>query len=102
MSWEYFDDNISFQNGVAPLGIGVAVSTNQARLLTVLGWSVALVIFFPIFWMILTGFKTESAAIADPTLIFSPTLESYQAVQERSGYASFALNSVAVAFGSTF
>ena len=70
--------------------------------LTILGWSVALVIFFPIFWMILTGFKTESAAIADPTLIFSPTLESYQAVQARSGYTRFALNSVAVAFGSTF
>ncbi|MGO2240137.1 MAG: carbohydrate ABC transporter permease [Halomonas sp.] len=70
--------------------------------ITVLGWSIALVIFFPIFWMILTGFKTETAAIADPTLIFSPTLESYQAVHERSGYTRFALNSVAVAFGSTF
>lgn len=75
---------------------------SQRAIITVLGWSVALVIFFPIFWMILTGFKTESAAIADPTLIFSPTLESYQAVQARSGYARFALNSVVVAFGSTF
>ncbi len=74
----------------------------KRAMITVLGWSVALVIFFPIFWMILTGFKTETAAIADPTLIFSPTLESYQEVQERSGYARFALNSVAVAFGSTF
>ncbi|GAA0695587.1 carbohydrate ABC transporter permease [Vreelandella titanicae] len=71
-------------------------------MLTLLGWSVALVIFFPIFWMILTGFKTETAAIADPSLIFSPTLESYQDVHARSGYARFALNSVAVAFGSTF
>ncbi|MDN7131730.1 carbohydrate ABC transporter permease [Vreelandella profundi] len=74
----------------------------KRAIITVLGWSVALVIFFPIFWMILTGFKTETAAIADPTLIFSPTLESYQEVQARSGYARFALNSVAVAFGSTF
>ncbi|MCH4809764.1 carbohydrate ABC transporter permease [Vreelandella neptunia] len=74
----------------------------KRAMITVLGWSVALVIFFPIFWMILTGFKTETAAIADPTLIFSPTLESYQAVQARSGYTRFALNSVAVAFGSTF
>lgn len=77
-------------------------STNSKKLLlTVFGWSVALVIFFPILWMVLTGFKTETAAIADPTFIFSPTLESYQAVQERSGYVRFALNSVAVAFGST-
>ncbi|MGM0982316.1 MAG: carbohydrate ABC transporter permease [Pseudomonadota bacterium] len=69
--------------------------------LTVLGWTVACVIFFPIFWMVLTGFKTEAAAIADPTLIFSPTLESYQAVHDRTGYARFAINSVVVAFGST-
>ncbi|MBR9903130.1 MULTISPECIES: carbohydrate ABC transporter permease [Halomonadaceae] len=75
---------------------------SKRAMITVLGWSVALVIFFPIFWMILTGFKTETAAIADPTLIFSPTLESYQAVHARSGYTRFALNSVAVAFGSTF
>ncbi|SES32394.1 sorbitol/mannitol transport system permease protein [Vreelandella subterranea] len=77
-------------------------STNSKKLLlTVFGWSVALVIFFPILWMVLTGFKTETAAIADPSFIFSPTLESYQAVQARSGYLRFALNSVAVAFGST-
>lgn len=69
--------------------------------LTLLGWTVACVIFFPIFWMVLTGFKTEADAIADPSLIFSPTLESYQAVQARSGYARFALNSVVIAFGST-
>ncbi|WP_151444886.1 carbohydrate ABC transporter permease [Halomonas lysinitropha] len=69
--------------------------------ITVLGWTVALLIFFPIFWMVLTGFKTEAAAIADPSLIFSPTLESYQAVHDRTGYARFAINSVVVAFGST-
>ncbi|MDX1464165.1 MAG: carbohydrate ABC transporter permease [Halomonas sp.] len=69
--------------------------------LTVFGWTVACVIFFPIFWMVLTGFKTEAAAIADPSLIFSPTLESYAEVHSRAGYAKFALNSVVVAFGST-
>ena len=87
----------------APRSVSGWRSTQSKRiLLTLLGWSVALVIFFPIFWMILTGFKTETAAIADPSLIFSPTLESYQDVHARSGYARFALNSVAVAFGSTF
>nr|WP_258396335.1 MULTISPECIES: carbohydrate ABC transporter permease [Halomonas] len=58
-------------------------------------------IFFPIFWMVLTGFKTEADAIADPSLIFSPTLENYAEVQSRAGYAKFAFNSVVVAFGST-
>ena len=86
----------------APRSVSGWRSAQSKRLLlTVVGWSGAVVIFFPIFWMILTGFKTETAAIADPSLIFSPTLESYQEVQARSGYARFALNSVAVAFGST-
>ena len=30
----------------------------------ILGWGAALVIFFPILWMLLTGFKTEAEAIA--------------------------------------
>ncbi len=38
--------------------------------LTLLGWTIALIIFFPILWMVLTGFKTETAAIADPSFIF--------------------------------
>ncbi|WP_240936195.1 carbohydrate ABC transporter permease [Billgrantia bachuensis] len=69
--------------------------------LTLLGWGIALIIFFPILWMVLTGFKTEAEAIADPSLIFSPTLESYIAVQARADYFKFAMNSVVVAFGST-
>ncbi|MGR2739083.1 carbohydrate ABC transporter permease [Billgrantia sp. Q4P2] len=69
--------------------------------LTLLGWGIALVIFFPILWMVLTGFKTEAEAIADPSLIFTPTFESYVAVQARADYFKFALNSVVVAFGST-
>ncbi|BBI49408.1 hypothetical protein HORIV_18290 [Vreelandella olivaria] len=31
MSWEYFDDNIKFQNRRAPLCVGVAVGAKQAR-----------------------------------------------------------------------
>ncbi|WP_089685174.1 carbohydrate ABC transporter permease [Billgrantia gudaonensis] len=83
--------------GVSPLRSAFARRLG----LTALGWAIACLIFFPIFWMVLTGFKTESAAIADPSLIFSPTLESYIAVQERAGYFKFAMNSVVVAFGST-
>ncbi|RAR60855.1 carbohydrate ABC transporter permease [Onishia taeanensis] len=74
---------------------------NRRLWLGVLGWTLALMIFFPIFWMVLTGFKTEADAIADPSLIFSPTLENYAEVQSRAGYAKFAFNSVVVAFGST-
>lgn len=78
---------------------------NSSRLkrfaLGLLAWTIACVVFFPIFWMVLTGFKTEVDAIADPTLIFSPTLDSYIEVQQRADYLKFALNSVIVSFGST-
>ncbi|NRA53477.1 MAG: carbohydrate ABC transporter permease [Gammaproteobacteria bacterium] len=67
-----------------------------------LAWIVALTIFFPIFWMILTSFKTEIDAFASPPqLIFSPTLENYISINDRSDYFHFAWNSVVVAFGST-
>jgi sorbitol/mannitol transport system permease protein len=65
-------------------------------------WSVALVLFFPIFWMFITSFKTELQAISvPPALFFEPTLENYAEVQERSDYFKHALNSVITSFGST-
>ncbi len=74
----------------------------QKWALTVLGWSVALLLAFPVFWMVLTSFKTETAAISRiPHFFFQPTLENYTAVQERASYFHFAWNSIAVSFGST-
>jgi sorbitol/mannitol transport system permease protein len=71
-------------------------------LITVLAWAIALAMFFPIFWMVLTSFKTEVAAIATPPeLFFHPTLSSYAEVQARSNYISFALNSVVISVGGT-
>ncbi len=69
---------------------------------TAAAWAVALLLFFPIAWMFLTGFKTEVEAVASPpALFFSPTLENYVAVQERADYLKFAWNSIFVSFGST-
>jgi len=78
----------------------------QRRLHTVamgaLAWLVALLIFFPIFWMILTSFKTEIEAFATPpSLFFTPTLENYITINERSDYFHFAWNSVVISFTST-
>jgi len=67
-----------------------------------LAWLVALLFFFPIFWMVLTSFKTENQAIAIPPLLFfEPTLENYTEIQERTNYSKFALNSIITAFGGT-
>ncbi|CAD5270473.1 conserved hypothetical protein [Halomonas sp. 59] len=37
MSWEYFDDNIKFQNRSATLGVRVAVGAKQAHLADTFG-----------------------------------------------------------------
>jgi len=69
----------------------------------VLSWLVALLIFFPILWMFLTSFKTEIDAFATPpSLFFTPTLENYTLINERSDYWHFAWNSVVTSLGSTF
>ncbi|ENA29570.1 MULTISPECIES: carbohydrate ABC transporter permease [Pseudomonas] len=74
----------------------------HSAVLGTLAWIIALVLFFPIFWMILTSFKTEIDAFATPPqFIFMPTLENYLHIQERSDYFHFAWNSVAISFGST-
>ena len=71
-------------------------------LIGLLGWLVACILFFPIFWMFITSFKTEVAAVATPPqLFFSPTLENYVAVQERAAYFNFAWNSIIISLGAT-
>jgi len=70
--------------------------------MTLLGWTVAIVLAFPVFWMVLTSFKTETEAISRvPQLFFHPTLNSYVAVQAQAHYLHFAWNSVFVSLGST-
>jgi sorbitol/mannitol transport system permease protein len=69
---------------------------------TIAAWAVALLLFFPLGWLLLTAFKTELQAIAiPPTIFFSPTLENFREVQERSDYFMFAKNSVITSVLST-
>jgi sorbitol/mannitol transport system permease protein len=76
--------------------------TREKLWLTLVGWLVAGVIFFPIFWMMLTSFKTEVEAVeTPPALFFEPTLENYVTVRERADYVHFALNSIIISFGAT-
>jgi sorbitol/mannitol transport system permease protein len=66
----------------------------------IIGWMIAIIIFFPIFWMTITAFKTERGAYS-PDLIFMPTLESFRDVFARSNYLAFVMNSIYVSIGST-
>jgi sorbitol/mannitol transport system permease protein len=80
----------------------MAPKLREKVLMAVLGWGAAALIFFPIFWMALTSFKTELGAVqTPPSLFFVPTLENYVEVQARADYFRFAMNSVVISFGST-
>lgn len=72
------------------------------RIAVITAWIVALIIFFPIFWMVLTSFKTEQQAIAIPPLLFfEPSLENFTLINERTNYFQHAMNSVVTSVGGT-
>ena len=80
-----------------------AASPRRKLLMTLAAWSVALIIFFPVFWMIVTSFKTEASAVAAPPQFLGAdwTFENYVDVWARSDYPRFFWNSVVIAIGST-
>ncbi|HKT97913.1 MAG TPA: carbohydrate ABC transporter permease [Paraburkholderia sp.] len=65
-----------------------------------LAWIIALALFFPIFWMTITAFKTEQQAYI-PSLFFVPSLDSFREVFARSNYFAFAWNSLLISVGVT-
>jgi sorbitol/mannitol transport system permease protein len=73
----------------------------NATLLSVLGWAVALLMFFPVLWMVLTAFKQERDAFTSPPkFAFSPTLDQFDAVLS-GGLNAALLNSLWTTVGST-
>ena len=80
-----------------------AVTTRRKAVISLIAWTVAVLIFFPILWIFVLSLKTEGDAIKTPLEILSATwtLESYGVVQERSNYFKHFSNSVIVAVGST-
>ena len=69
-----------------------------ANILGLLTWVIGLLFFFPLFWLVLNGFKEEAVANASPTLIFDPTLDRFRDVTE----ASTGLLSFTEAFANSF
>jgi sorbitol/mannitol transport system permease protein len=70
---------------------------------TAAAWSVALILFFPILWTVLTSFKPEAQAVASPPVFlnFDWTLKNYADVQDQRDYFRYFWNSVIIAVGST-
>lgn len=68
---------------------------------TILAWACGLAFFFPVLWMVLTGFKREADAASNPpTWIFSPTLDGYRQVFDRD-LTPYLLNSLMASLFST-
>jgi sorbitol/mannitol transport system permease protein len=78
-----------------------AVTTQHKVVATAAAWVVALLIFFPILYTIITSFKSEQEAIQGFDLIPSFTLESYADVQSQFNYWKPFMNSVIISVGST-
>ncbi len=67
-----------------------------------LAWAVGLIFFFPIFWMVLTSFKTDADAVKPEFLIwFTPTLDNYLNMTDNYDYWRFAKNSIITAVFAT-
>ena len=80
-----------------------ATTTRRKTITTIIAWMVAMVIFFPILWIVVLSFKSEGDAIKTPLQILTSawTIDSYAVVQDRSDYFKHFFNSVIVAVGST-
>jgi len=78
------------------------LSLKQKIGLNVLAYMVCLLMFFPIFWLILTSFKTNALASAmHPVFVFAPTLHSYADALLNNNYLHYAWNSLVSSVGST-
>ncbi|HLP70621.1 MAG TPA: carbohydrate ABC transporter permease [Rhizobium sp.] len=78
-----------------------SITTRRKIAVTTLAWVVALLIFFPILYTIITSLKTETEAIQGFDLVPSFTLESYVTVQTQRDYLKPFMNSVVLSVGST-
>ena len=68
---------------------------------TIGAWAAGLFFFFPVLWMVLTGFKREvDAASNPPTWLFTPVLDGYRQVFDRD-ITPYLLNSLMASVVST-
>jgi len=87
------------------------LADRQTRLVTRLGlglltWIIVLVFFFPVLWMVLTGFKSEPTAnTPTPKFVFTPTFSEYSSVWQgtagTAGLRGFLEHSILISLLST-
>jgi sorbitol/mannitol transport system permease protein len=93
---------VAFRRSTQP---AVGERRSVGVLLGLLAWVSALLLFFPVVWMVLSSFKSEQDANGPPKLIFDPTLDRYRdVIGGTEGLLSFstaAVNSATVVLLST-
>ena len=68
-------------------------------LLSIFTILLALAMFFPILWMVLTSFKTEQMAITfPPQFFFEPTLENWRTALFNSPFLEYLWNTIIITF----
>ena len=78
------------------------VKARDKALMSVLGWGVAFLVFFPVLWMALASVKTELDSVATPPkILFHPTFENYVEINQRADYLKFFTNSIVESVGAT-
>lgn len=73
----------------------------NATLITIVTWILVLGFFFPVAWMVFTGFKTEAAAATrTPTFFTELSFDQFAAALDR-GFTDYLLNSLTASVMST-
>ena len=82
--------------------MGMEATRKRSNFLwSALAYLVVFLLVFPVIWMVITGFKTEIAAInIPPTLFFQPTLDQFQ-IAFNGGFSAYFVNSVLASLVST-
>ncbi len=82
--------------------MGVTASKRWSNIVwNVLTYVLVILLIFPVLWMVITGFKTEVAAIAIPPIVFfQPTFDQFL-LAINSGFTAYLFNSVIASVVST-
>jgi sorbitol/mannitol transport system permease protein len=71
--------------------------------LNLLTYFITFLMFFPILWMVMTSFKTESIAFAyPPRFFFTPTLDNWDIALNQARFTEHLLNTAIITVMSTF
>jgi sorbitol/mannitol transport system permease protein len=78
-------------------------STRRTVVISIVAWTIGLLLFFPIFWTAVASLKTESDAYSLPQNVLTTpwTLENFGIVQERSDYFRYVFNTTVIVVLST-